>query len=98
MPNKPTGKKSLGSFNPAAVIHQATALKNTRPTAADEQETDPLRPSAVNFHESTWILLQDVARARARKARRGRPSVSALLEELVLQNRAKLERELKVDA
>lgn len=91
--SKRSKKPTLGSFDP--VIQQAATLKNAQ-SAKVEAPADPYRPSAINLRLSTWHFLQDVARARSRKAGKGRASVSALIEQLINENRGKLEKELVV--
>ncbi|HXJ42835.1 MAG TPA: hypothetical protein VNH18_26370 [Bryobacteraceae bacterium] len=51
------------------------------------------KTSGINVPCDIWALLNRVAFERA-KERGGRPSVSALLVDLVQQNRKKLENEL----
>jgi hypothetical protein len=51
------------------------------------------RTTGINLPEDIWILLNRVAFERARKYG-GRPSVSALLVDLVQRHRKELEKEL----
>jgi hypothetical protein len=66
---------------------------------AKQQKTKPVevertrRTTGINLPDDVWVLLNRVAFERARKFG-GRPSVSALLVELVQKHRRDLEKEL----
>lgn len=55
---------------------------------------EPRHVGAVNFTENVWQLLREVAMHRGRKTG-GRVSVSEVVNQLVEDSRAKLERELE---
>ena len=68
-----------------------------RPKAKSAVKTDPDRPgfktTGINLPADVWELLNRVAFERAKKFG-GRPSVSALLVDLVQRHRKELEKEL----
>jgi hypothetical protein len=68
-----------------------------RPTAKSAARTEPEQPgyktTGINLPSDIWELLNRVAFERAKKFG-GRPSVSALLVDLVQRHRRELEREL----
>jgi hypothetical protein len=64
-----------------------------KPTTRIVQEERTHRTTAINLPSDVWELLNRVAFERAKKYG-GRPSVSALLVELVQMHRKDLEREL----
>jgi hypothetical protein len=69
----------------------ATSKKPTAPANPTERTH---RTTGINLPEQVWILLNRVAFERARKYG-GRPSVSALLVDLVERHRKELEKELE---
>jgi hypothetical protein len=66
---------------------QARSKSKEAPAAAVEWLT-----TAIHLRRDQWLLLRSVAFQRAMK-RGGRPSVSALIVDLIDKNRAELERE-----
>jgi hypothetical protein len=65
--------------------------KQHKPKAVEIERSH--RTTGINLPEDVWVLLNRVAFERARKYG-GRPSVSALLLELVQRHRKELEQEL----
>lgn len=63
--------------------------------AKKQSESDECRASAVNLRKADWKLLRRVAEARAERDG-GRPSVSAVLQRLIDENRPSLRRESKL--
>ena len=70
----------------------ATRRKADSPAPASETERLN-RTTGINLPAEMWAMLNRVAFERARK-RGGRPSVSALLVDLVERHRKELEKEL----
>lgn len=64
-----------------------------RPAPESRISEPPYKTTGINLPTDMWELLNRVAFERA-KGRGGRPSVSALLVDLVQRHRKELEREL----
>ena len=67
--------------------------KRKPPVAESSAPDQPYKTTGINLPADVWELLNRVAFERA-KERGGRPSVSALLVDLVQRHRKELEREL----
>jgi len=71
------------------------AKRPTTKTAARKEASAPAsKTTGINVPSDMWELLNRVAFERAKKFG-GRPSVSALLVDLVQRHRKELEKELK---
>lgn len=84
-------RKGLDTLHLAAEA-KAKAAGEALPTAPAGSRK--YKVTAVNLPEDVWVLLNRVAFRRA-QTRGGRPSVSALLVDLVEQHRKELEGEIR---
>lgn len=72
-----------------ALAAQARAKQTATPATLERRE---YLSTAIHLPKDLWVLLRNAAFRRAMK-RGGRPSVSALLVDLIERHRAELEKE-----
>jgi hypothetical protein len=96
-PRRKAGADVLGMAAAAAAEVRSTPPPASAPAApprslAAPVDLGPKATTAIHIPQATWDLLRRVAYKRA-LAGGGRPSVSAIVTELVERNRNELERE-----
>lgn len=97
MAKRPSLKANIKAPETDAILDQFAALSSARSgkaaPAAAPAEAEEMTTTAIHIPKTTLTLLRRVAVERA-ITKGGRPSVSAVLAELVEANRAELEKEL----